>query len=52
MRKDAGLEVTDRIVLTVPESAAASSTRHGERIKAEVLAVEIRVGGELAIAKA
>jgi isoleucyl-tRNA synthetase len=52
MRKDAGLEVTDRIVLTVPESSGAAVERHGDRIRAEVLAVEIRLGGELAVGKA
>jgi isoleucyl-tRNA synthetase len=52
MRKDAGLEVTDRIVLTVPESDAELVERHRDWIAHEVLAVEIRVGAELAIAKA
>jgi len=52
MRKDAGLELTDRIALTVPESAADVASAHGERIAAEVLAIELRVGSELAIVKA
>jgi len=52
MRKDAGLELTDRIVLTIPEVDADVVATYGERIKAEVLAVEVRVGAELAIAKA
>jgi isoleucyl-tRNA synthetase len=54
MRKDAGLEVTDRIVLTVPAAIAPLVERHGDRIKAEVLATEIRAGGgsEPSIAKA
>ena len=47
MRKDAGLELTDRIVLTIPE-ADADLLEHEDWIKAETLAVEIRV--ELAIA--
>jgi isoleucyl-tRNA synthetase len=44
MRKDAGLELTDRIVVTLPESAS-DLLEHAERIKEEVLAVEIRVDG-------
>ena len=40
MRKDAGLELTDRIVLTIPE-ADADLLEHEEWIKAETLAVEI-----------
>jgi isoleucyl-tRNA synthetase len=45
MRKDQGLELTDRIVLTVPETDAELVERHGDWIKGEVLAVEIRVDG-------
>jgi len=53
MRKAEGLEVTDRIVLTVPESQRALVERHGEWIGGEVLATEIRVGGDVvAIEKA
>ena len=44
MRKDAGLELTDRIVVTLPESQA-DLLAHAERIKEEVLAVEIRADG-------
>ena len=51
MRKDAGLELTDRIVLTIP-AADADLLEHEEWIKAETLAVEIRLGAELAIEKA
>jgi isoleucyl-tRNA synthetase len=51
MRKDAGLELTDRIVLTIP-SADSDLTSFEEWIKAETLALELRAGGELAIAKA
>ncbi|HWX09281.1 MAG TPA: DUF5915 domain-containing protein, partial [Gaiellaceae bacterium] len=53
MRKDQGLELTDRIVLTVPETDAELVERHGDWIKGEVLAVEIRVDGasEISIAK-
>jgi len=54
MRKDEGLEVTDRIVLTVPATESELVARHGDWIKDEVLAVEIRVDGAsgLSIAKA
>jgi isoleucyl-tRNA synthetase len=49
LRKDQGLEITDRIVLTVPDRELAE--RHGDWIRREVLATEIRVGPELAIEK-
>jgi isoleucyl-tRNA synthetase len=52
MRKEQGLELTDRIVLTVPESDAVLVDRHGDWIKREVLALEIRLGPELRIDKA
>jgi isoleucyl-tRNA synthetase len=48
MRKEAGLEITDRIVLTLPENGD-SLLRHEEWIKAETLAVRIERGSELAI---
>jgi isoleucyl-tRNA synthetase len=53
MRKDQGLELTDRIVLTVPETDEPL-LRWEDRIKSEVLAVEIRVDGDasVSIAKA
>jgi isoleucyl-tRNA synthetase len=54
MRKEAGLELTDRIVVTLPESAS-DLLAHEDWIKDEVLAVEIRTdggSGELEIAKA
>jgi isoleucyl-tRNA synthetase len=54
MRKDAGLELTDRIVVTLPESEA-DLLEHSQWIKDEVLAVEIRTDGgsaEPEIAKA
>jgi isoleucyl-tRNA synthetase len=51
MRKDEGFEVTDRIVLTVPVDHAELVARHGDWIKNETLATEIRVDGDLAIAK-
>ena len=55
MRKDAGLELTDRIEVTLPASEGELLERHGEWIKAEVLATAIRVDGgsaEPQIAKA
>jgi isoleucyl-tRNA synthetase len=54
MRKDQGLELTDRIVLTVPDAQSELVERHGDWIKGEVLAVEIRVDGaaDVSIAKA
>jgi hypothetical protein len=53
MRKEAGLELTDRIVVTLPESEA-DLLEHADWIKNEVLAVEIRTDGvaEPRIAKA
>ena len=44
MRKEAGLELTDRIVVTLPEAASDLLT-HADWIKEEVLAVEIRADG-------
>ncbi|HZR92237.1 MAG TPA: isoleucine--tRNA ligase [Gaiellaceae bacterium] len=53
MRKDAGLAITDRIVLTAPASEADLVSAYGEWIKQETLAVELRVdGGVLEIEKA
>jgi isoleucyl-tRNA synthetase len=54
MRKEAGLELTDRIVVSLPE-AASELLAHEQWIKEEVLAVEIRTdggSGKLEIAKA
>jgi isoleucyl-tRNA synthetase len=53
-RREAGLELTDRIVVTLPADDAALLT-HEDWIKSEVLAIEIRVDGDSAepqIAKA
>jgi isoleucyl-tRNA synthetase len=53
-RKEAGLELTDRIVVTLPQ-AASDLLEHEDWIKEEVLAVEIRADGGAAepeIAKA
>ncbi|HSD01165.1 MAG TPA: isoleucine--tRNA ligase [Gaiellales bacterium] len=55
MRKDAGLEITDRIRLTYPErdgDVTRAFTEHREWIAAETLAVSVEPGAELAIAKA
>jgi isoleucyl-tRNA synthetase len=51
MRKDEGLALTDRIVLTVPAAESELVERHGDWIKGEVLATEIRVDGDVSIAK-
>jgi isoleucyl-tRNA synthetase len=47
LRKEQGFELTDRIVLTVPEAHQALVDRHGEWIKSEVLAADLRYGEEL-----
>jgi len=55
MRKDAGLELTDRIVVRLPRDHADLLERHADWIKNEVLAVEIELdgaAGEPSIAKA
>jgi len=52
LRKTEGLELTDRIVLTVPQADAELVEPHGDWIKEEVLAVEIRSGSALGIEKA
>jgi isoleucyl-tRNA synthetase len=46
LRKEQGFDLTDRIVLTVPESMRTLVDRHGESIGREVLADEIRVDGD------
>jgi isoleucyl-tRNA synthetase len=50
LRKDSGLEITDRIVVTLPDDGAL--LEHAEWIKAETLAIRIESGPELAIQKA
>jgi isoleucyl-tRNA synthetase len=50
MRKDAGLELTDRIVLTLPDGD--DLLRHQDWIKSETLATRIESGEALAIARA
>jgi isoleucyl-tRNA synthetase len=52
LRKDEGLELTDRIVLTVPESERDVVERYSDRVAGEVLATDVRVGDALAVAKA
>jgi isoleucyl-tRNA synthetase len=44
-RREAGLELTDRIAVTLPSSDADLLERHGDWIKAEVLAVSIEADG-------
>src|SRR5581483_2227971 len=51
LRKERGLELTDRIVLTVPEALRELLDRHGEWIKGEVLAVDVTYGEELELEK-
>ncbi|HEX6788374.1 MAG TPA: class I tRNA ligase family protein, partial [Gaiellaceae bacterium] len=46
LRKEQGFELTDRIVLTVPEAQRELVGRHGEWIASDVLATEIRVSGD------
>ncbi len=51
LRKEQGLELTDRIVLTVPEEMRGLIDVHGEWVKREVLAVDVNVGDELKLEK-
>jgi isoleucyl-tRNA synthetase len=46
LRKEQGFELTDRIVLTVPEAQRELAERHGDWIAREVLATGIRVAGD------
>jgi isoleucyl-tRNA synthetase len=46
LRKEQGLELTDRITLTVPETQRELAHRHGEWISREVLATGLRVAGD------
>ena len=46
LRKERGFELTDRIVLTVPEAQRELVDRHGGWIAREVLATELRVAGD------
>jgi isoleucyl-tRNA synthetase len=51
MRREAGLELSDRIVVTLGRDEA-DLLDHAEWVQEETLAVEVRVGGALAIEKA
>jgi isoleucyl-tRNA synthetase len=51
LRRDAGLEVTDRIVLTVP-TEQEDLLEHKDWIASETLAEEVEVGATLAVRKA
>ena len=46
LRKELGFELSDRIVLTVPEAQGELVGRHGDWIAREVLATELRVAGD------
>jgi len=50
LRRDAGLEITDRIVLTVT-NAERDLLVYEDWIKGETLATSIEVGGSLAVRK-
>jgi isoleucyl-tRNA synthetase len=52
LRKERGLEVSDRIRLEIPAADADLLERYRERIAEETLAVEIEVGGSLDLRKA
>jgi isoleucyl-tRNA synthetase len=51
LRKEQGFELSDRIVLTVPEAQRELVDRHGDWIKREVLAVDVKLADELALEK-
>jgi isoleucyl-tRNA synthetase len=51
LRKDEGFEITDRIVLTVPESERDVVGAHRDWIARDVLATDLQVGSALAIRK-
>jgi isoleucyl-tRNA synthetase len=46
LRKERGFELTDRIVLTLPETQRELGEGHGDWIAREVLATELRVTGD------
>jgi isoleucyl-tRNA synthetase len=46
LRKERGLELTDRIALSVPETQRELADKHGDWIAREVLASELRVAGD------
>ncbi len=51
LRKEQGFELTDRIVLTVPEEMRRLIDAHGEWIRREVLAESLNYGAELGLEK-
>jgi isoleucyl-tRNA synthetase len=51
LRREEGYDLTDRILLTLPKTESELVERHGDWIKDEVLAVEIRLDGGLRIEK-
>ena len=51
LRREEGYDLTDRILLTLPNTESELVERHGDWIKDEVLAVEIRLDGGLRIEK-
>jgi isoleucyl-tRNA synthetase len=51
LRKERGLEVSDRIRLEIPAADSDLLERYRERIAEETLAVEIEVGGSLDLRK-
>ena len=52
MRRDAGLEITDRIFADSPRESDSDLLRHQDWIAAETLARSVTVGGSLSLAKA
>jgi isoleucyl-tRNA synthetase len=52
MRKEAGLELTDRIALTLPADEHQALARHADWIARETLAVRLEPGAALAIERA
>jgi isoleucyl-tRNA synthetase len=46
LRKERGLELTDRIALTVPDAQRELVDQHGDWVAREVLATQLRVGGD------
>jgi isoleucyl-tRNA synthetase len=52
LRKERGLEVSDRIRLTIPRADADLLERYVDRVKDETLAVEIEIGEDLDLRKA
>lgn len=52
LRKEAGLEVTDRVVVTIPSTLGVLLLAHEDWIKSETLATRIELGDALSVAKA